>query len=345
MREPLPDRRGAAAPRVSVLLPARDAAATLPTALRSVARQRDVALECVVVDDGSRDATPAVARAWAARDRRFRVLSQPPAGIVAALGRGLAVCRGEVVARLDADDWMHRDRLALQLGELDAHPELAGVGCHVRLFPRRGLRPGRRAYESWLNSIDSPRRVREEAFVECPLAHPGLALRRELLARYGYRECGWPEDYDLVLRLLADGCALGVVPRRLLGWRDAPGRLSRRSPRYALDRFTACKAAFLARGFLARGPDYVLWGFGGTGKALRRALLAHGKRPSHIVELHPRRLGETIHGAPVVRPEALGGLPRRPVVASVAGAAARAEIRAAAAALGLEELRDFVCAA
>jgi cellulose synthase/poly-beta-1,6-N-acetylglucosamine synthase-like glycosyltransferase len=345
VRDRLPERRRGDPPRVSVLLPARDAAATLGTALRSVSRQRGVALECVLVDDGSRDATLAVARTFAARDPRFRVIAQPRRGLVAALERGLAACRGEVVARLDADDWMHRDRLVLQLAELDAHPELAGVGCHVRLFPRRGLRAGRRAYERWLNSVDSPRRVRLEAFVECPLAHPGLALRREVLARYGYRDLGWPEDYDLLLRLLADGHALGVVPRRLLAWRDGPGRLSRTSPTYAQARFTACKAAFLARGFLARDAAYVLWGFGATGKALFRELLAHGKRPALIVELHPRRLGETIHGAAVVPPEALRGLPRRPVVASVAGAAARAEIRAAAAALGLEELRDFVCAA
>jgi cellulose synthase/poly-beta-1,6-N-acetylglucosamine synthase-like glycosyltransferase len=246
---------------------------------------------------------------------------------------------------MDADDVMHRDRLAAQLAALDAEPDLAGVGTHVRIFPRAGLSQGMRDYETWLNAIDSPARVRAEAFVECPVAHPTLAVRRDVLAKLGYRDPDWPEDYDLLLRLLATGAEVGVVPRRLLAWRDAPGRLSRRDPRYATARFTACKAAHLAAGLLAAADRYLLWGYGGTGRALHRALLAHGKRPSHISELHPGRLGNTIHGSLVVPPEALRALPRGPLVASVAGAGPRAKIRTALAELGYRESRDYVCAA
>jgi hypothetical protein len=64
-----------------------------------------------------------------------------------------------------------------------------------------------------------------------------------------------------------------------------------------------------------------------------------------VIELHPGRLGQTIHGAPVVPPEALDGLPRARVVASGAGAEARGQIRAVLAARGWRELADFVCAA
>ncbi len=332
-------------PRLSVLLPVRDAVATLPAALRSIARQRETRFECVIADDGSTDGSLPLARRWAADDARFRVLALPRRGLVEALTEALAACRAPVVARMDADDVMHRDRLAAQLAVLDARPELAAVGTHVRIFPRAELRDGMRAYESWLNAIDSPARVRAEAFVECPVAHPTLAVRRGLLAKLGYRDVGWPEDYDLLLRLLASGNEVGVVPRRLLAWRDAPGRLSRRDPRYGQERFTACKAAHLAEGLLRGADQYVLWGYGGTGRALHRALLAHGKRPSRIVELHPGRLGNTIHGSPVVPPEALRDLPRGPLVASVAGAEPRARIRAALAELGYRETRDFVCAA
>ncbi len=332
-------------PRLSVLLPARDAAATLAVALRSVQRQRETCFECVVVDDGSRDATRAVADGFAAADRRFRVIAAPREGLVPALNRGLAACRGELVARMDADDWMHRDRLALQAEALSSDPWLTGVGCHVRIFPRAGLTEGLRAYERWLRSVRDPERVRRDAFVECPIAHPTLVLRRTALAALGFRDRGWPEDYDLVLRLLARGARLGVVPRRLLGWRDGPGRLSRTHPAYAQARFVACKAAFLAEGFLANAERYVLWGYGGTGRALRRALAEHGRTPSHLVELHPGRIGQRIHGAPVVAPEALAALRGRPIVVSVAGEGPRAEIRAALAALRFDELRDFVCAA
>jgi glycosyltransferase involved in cell wall biosynthesis len=330
-----------ARPRVSVLLPARDAGATLPAALGSLRRQTFPDWECIGVDDGSVDGTAAMAAA----DPRIAAVTIPRTGLVGALTAGLTRCRGEYVARMDADDLMRRDRLARQVAMLDASPELAAVGSHVRFFPRRGMTDGLRAYEHWLNDIDSPARVRAEAFVECPVAHPSLMVRRQVLARFGYREPGWPEDYDLVLRLLEAGLDIGVVPRRLLAWRDGPARLTRTHPAYALDRITACKAAFLAAAFLAGDESYVLWGYGGTGRALHRALRRHGKRPTHIVEVHAGRLGNTIHGAPVVPPDALAELSPGRLVASVAGLSARSEIRAHLTALGWVETRDFVCAA
>ena len=178
--------------RVSVLIPVRDAEATLAASLRSVSRQRVRELECVVVDDGSRDASLAIARAHARRDARFRVIAEPARGIVPALSRGLAECRAPLVARHDADDCMHRDRLALQLAALAESPALAGVGCHVRMFPRSALGPGMRDYERWLASVRSAADVRREAFVEYPLAHPTLVLRREVLVAVSYTHLTLP---------------------------------------------------------------------------------------------------------------------------------------------------------
>jgi glycosyltransferase involved in cell wall biosynthesis len=310
-----------------------------------VLRQRFTDWECVLVDDGSRDDTRARADACAARDPGVRVFATEGAGLVAALNRGLGECRGTYVARMDADDVMHRDRLAEQVRALAATPSLFAVGTHVRIFPRAQLAAGWRAYEHWLNGIESAARVRAEAFVECPVVHPTLMLRREPLVALGYRDAGWPEDYDLVLRALARGLEIAVVPRRLLAWRDGPTRLSRTGDAYALPRFATIKAAFLTEQFLAASDRYVLWGYGGTGRALRRALLRHGKHVSHVIEVHPGRLGNTIHGAPVVAPDVLPSLVPLPIVVSVARQGPRSRIRAALAAMGFRETRDFVCAA
>ena len=109
--------------------------------------------------------------------------------------------------------------------------------------------------------------------------------------------------------------------------------------------FEPTRAAFLASSFLAEHDEYLLWGHGSTGRTLAAELRRYGKRPSHIVEVHPRRLGQRIHGAPVVSPRKLGGLLPRRLVVSVSGAGPRARIRAALAELKLQEGRDFVCAA
>jgi glycosyltransferase involved in cell wall biosynthesis len=334
-----------APPLVSILLPARDAAHTLGLSLKSIGRQSLSDFECLVVDNGSHDSTSGVVREFAQGDARFRLISVLQPGIVPALNAGLEACRGRFVARMDADDVMHKERLRLQVAMLEARGELAAVGCHVRIFPRIALTDGMRAYERWLNAIDSPARLFAEAFVECPIAHPTLMIRRQLLVEVGYRDRGWPEDYDLILRLLVGGHELGVVPRRLLGWRDGPARLSRTAPEYKNERITACKAAFLCEAFLRHTSEYVLWGYGDTGRVLSRALSAHGRKPTHIVELHPGRIGQRIAGAKVISPVELGAVPRRPLIVSVAGATPRSQIRSALFELGYRDTVDFVCAA
>lgn len=332
-------------PAISVLIPAFNAAQTLAAALRSVQRQTEGDWECIVVDDGSADRTSQIACEFAQRDARIRLVQREHLGIVPALQAGLAACRAPLIARFDADDLMSRRRLELQRMALERSPELTAVGCHVRLFPRATLRPRRLDYERWLGSMNSPERVAREAFIECPIAHPTLFIRRNALLEFGYRDCGWPEDYDLVLRLLQSGQRIGVVPQRLLHWRDGAARLSRTSDNYSIPAFVECKAEFLASGLLAASDRYLLWGFGDTGKALSNALARRGKHPEAIIELHPGRIGQLIRGVPVVTPRELTSLRSLPLIVSVAGAGPRSEIRQALTDMGLSELIDYVCAA
>ena len=332
-------------PLVSVLLPFRDATATLGTALRSVARQSLADLECVIVDDGSVDRGPEQARALAAMDPRFCLVRNPGRGLVAALQHGLAHCRAPLVARMDADDLMHRDRLLLQAAELAARPELTGTGTHVRMFPGHAVGEGMRAYEQWIGSIRSPGDVDRNALVECPVVHPTWMVRTEAIRSLGYRDGDWPEDYELLLRSLARGDRWSVLPRRLHGWRRSDTSHSRKDPRYAVERFTACKAEHLARTFLRGAATYVLWGHGGTGRSLRAALEQHGLRPDHIVELHPGRVGQRIHGATVVHVDSVASMAPGRLVVSVSGATNRALIRAHLDALGWRESEHYVCTA
>ena len=338
------------APRVSVLLPVWNAAPFLSPCLESIARQTEPDFECVVIDDGSTDDSLEQARRFAAQDDRFRVFAEPHEGLVPSLQKGAERCRAALIARMDADDWMRRDRLTRQADLLDACPDLEAVGSFVRLFPRAGLRDGRRRYENWLLRMSDPETIYKERFIECPVAHPTLMVRRDRLLDLSYQDRGWPEDYDLILRLLARGPVVGMVPRRLVGWRDHPRRLSRQGEAYAQPAFTACRSWHLSQQILApKGRDvpgdYILWGHGRTGRALRKALAALGHTAHTIVEVHPRRIGQNIGGAPVIAAEALPSVPRRPILVSVAGESPRQEIREALCALSFEEGTDFFFAA
>lgn len=334
-----------ATPAVSVLVPARDAAATLPAAVASIRAQTFADFELVLVDDGSRDQTFALAEALAASDRRIRVLRGPGEGIVGALNRGLAACRADLVARFDADDLMPRRRLACQVEALRAQPGLAGVGALVRCFPRRTMKDGLRRYEAWQNSLVTADEVRRERFVEAPLVHPSVTVRRAaLVALGGWRLVAWPEDWDLWLRALEAGLALAKVPQMLHLWRDGAGRLTRTDPRYAADGLGRARAHFLARGPLAGRPALV-WGAGPVGKALVRALDRERVRVLAFVDVDPRKIGQRVHGRPVVDAGALPVEPGAVLLAAVGAVGARSAIRAEALARGYVEGLDFFACA
>jgi glycosyltransferase involved in cell wall biosynthesis len=335
------------APRVSVLLPVRDAAPYLEACIRSVGRQSFTGFEVVTVDDGSSDGSGARLDAWARSDPRVVVLHRPAAGLVAALNTGLEACRAGIVARMDADDAAHPRRLEEQVRLLDRHPEVGVASCMVCHVPVHRVGEGARLYARWLNHLLTHADVMRERFVESPIAHPSAVVRRGLLERIGgYRDVGWPEDYDLWLRLAEAGAVFAKVPRVLYFWRDHADRLTRRDYRYAKEMFLRCKAHFLARGPLAGGRPVIVWGAGPTGRRLARALEGEDVRPAAFVDIDPAKVGRVVRGQQVHPPGKLADLlgPDTVVLAAVASRGARDEIRKRLRGLGLVEGEGFWCA-
>ncbi len=333
-------------PPVSVVLPVRDGAATLGAALQSLSAQTFPRFEVIVVDDGSRDDTAHVARQWKRRDGRIRLVRTPRAGIVPALRRGLAEARATLIARMDADDVCHPARLAAQVDLLARRPDLAGCGTGVRYVPASGVTARAAQYAAWLNAMTAWKTVAANIFVECPLAHPTFMFRAAALGAVGgYRDRGWPEDYDLLLRLWRHGHRFVSVPRVLLDWNNRDGRLSRTHPAYSLDAFRACRVHHLRRSLLAGRAGVVVWGAGPTGKSLALECLRQGVPVRAFIEVDPRKVGQVIHGAPVHDATAASTLRDALHLGAVARSAGRSAVRSAAAENGLSEGVDFVAVA
>jgi glycosyltransferase involved in cell wall biosynthesis len=333
-------------PAVSVLLPVRDAAGTLGACLDSLATQSLDDHEVVAVDDHSADGSRALLAEAARRDPRVRVLDNPGLGLVDALNAAAAASRAPLLARMDADDVCHADRLRAQRARLDAEPALAVLGTRVRLVGEHPANQGMRDYVEWLNGLVDHDDIVRDLFVESPLAHPTVMMRAQALRGLGgYRAFDGPEDYDLWLRAHAASLRFAKLPEVLLDWRDAPARLSRTDPRYGADRFRAVKLAALERGALAPGRPVIVWGAGPVGKGWARALRARGHHVAAFVEVHPRRIGARIQEAAVLPLASAASIPGALHLAAVGQPGARAEIRRHAKALGLREMADLIAVA
>ena len=332
-----------AAPRVSIVLPFRDAAATLAGTLDSLAAQTLGDWECLLIDDGSADRSAAIARARAAGDPRWRLL-RGGGGLVDALNRGIAAARAPLIARMDADDLALPERLARQAALLDSDPSLTLAGCLVEAFPAAAVSDGMQRYIDWLNRLCSPESIRDALFVESPLAHPSVMIRADALrAAGGYRDVDGPEDYDLWLRLLLDGGRAAKVPQVLLRWRESPGRLSRVDPRCHRRRFLATKLAHLPR-VVPPGTPVQICGAGPTGRRWARALRDHHYPVRRFYDVVASRCGRRIDGVPVQPPDTLD--PHDGFLLAATGRpGARAHIQEWLSARGLLPWRDFLAVA
>jgi glycosyltransferase involved in cell wall biosynthesis len=326
-------------PRVSILLPARDAARTLPAALASVARQSFRDWELVAVDDRSADATAGLLARAAERDRRVRVLGATGRGLVDALVQAAFEARAPLLARMDADDVMHPRRLELQAASLDGVDVLA-----TRVRCAGPSAEGMRRYVRWQNGLTTHQEIVANLFVESPLAHPSVLMRREAFERAGgYRDPGWAEDFDLWHRLRETGARFAKLPRTLLAWRDGPRRLTRTHPAYSEKSFHRARLHYFLRHPLARRP-VTLWGAGPIGRAWARDLLAAGVGVDAAIDIDPRKVGRRVANGrvPVVDVDA-GLASRRGAVLGVVGArGARDLIRGRLLSAGLREALDFL---
>ena len=334
------------APRVSLLLPCRDAARFLPECIESLRAQTYEDFEVCAVDNGSNDETGGLLDAWALRDARVRVLRAGRSGLVPALRAAAEAACGTLLARMDADDIADPTRIERQVAWLAQHPSAAACGTGVAYFPPAAVRDGARRYASWLNSLNAPADLRRNVFVECPIAHPTLMIRRiDYDLAGGYADRGWPEDYDLILRLFAAGRALGNVSGALHWWRERPDRTSRVEPRYGPDAFRRCKVHYLRQTLLRDGRAVTVWGAGRVGKLFARELIAQGVSLRAFVDIDPRKVGQTVYDVPVVTIDDAALAEGACVLAAVGSPGAREEIRGQLVRAGFVEMRDFCAVA
>ena len=293
-------------PVVSVILPCYNAAETVEETLQSLEEQTLIDFEVIAVDDGSTDDTGRILDAWRKKVARFKIISQAHSGVIAASNTAMFASVSPYIARLDADDRAHPHRLEKQVAFLHANSDLALAGSLVKAFPEGEVGEGFKVYIDWLNTLVTDEQIKREIFVESPLPNPSVMFRREwLLKMGGYEERGFPEDYDLYLRMYLAGAKFAKVTEVLHEWREHPKRVTYTDSRYSLENFLRAKAYYLARGPLQGRDAVIIWGAGMMGRRLAKQLEKQDVPIVAFVDIDPKKIGRTKRGKPIIAPDAL----------------------------------------
>lgn len=333
-----------AMPRISILLPFRNAAPTLDAAISSIATQTFADWELLLIDNASLDESSAIAQHWAGQDERIRVITEPAIGIAHALNTGLQHAQGRYIARMDADDISHPERLAKQVAYLDAHPEIGVLGTCTSFATTVERSSGMQWFVYWQNTILSPRDHYVKRFVDAPLAHPTVMFRHELLAQHGNYNTGpLPEDHELWLRWMAAGVRFAKLPEELLTWNDHAQRLSRTHTNYSTEAFFSTKAKWLAKWLHRKlnGRPVIVAGASNICRERARLLEAEGIAISAFTDVKPRE----VPGYAFVAHNALPPAGAAFIVSFISQRGTGDRIAEYLAMRGLVEGEDFVLAA
>lgn len=214
-------------PLVSVIVPAYNAERTIDETLLSIRAQTHVALEVLVVDDGSKDRTAELALAHAAQDSRVRLIRQVNGGVAAARNRGIAEAKSEFIAPVDADDLWKPTKIERQLEVMLADERIALVYTFYSAIDG--------ASQVLQFTVDPPRQgdvlrhICRGNFVGNGSA--ALMRRPAILEAGGYdsslraRRAQGCEDLELYYRI-AKRHHFGCVAEHLVGYRQLPDNMS-----------------------------------------------------------------------------------------------------------------------
>lgn len=184
-------------PLVSVLMTMYNADTHLRAAVQSILNQTMRDFELIIVDDGSTDESVALMKNW--DDPRIRLIQNPVnKGQTLCLNQGLALARGDWVARQDADDISLPSRLETQINAVTKNPGLTLIGSQAWIIDHAGK------FEGTLNLPLEMESLEWASLFENPFVHTAVMYRRDQITNLGGYDESFAicQDYELWLRIL-----------------------------------------------------------------------------------------------------------------------------------------------
>lgn len=208
-------------PLVSVVLAVYNGETTLTAALTSIKNQTFSDFEIIIIDDASTDRTPALLQEWQLQwpADRFTVITQEKNyGLTKSLIAGITHAQGKYIARIDADDEWHKDKLSQQIRWIQHHPEYGVIGCWYVNRMQHG--------QEIVRVPSDDESIRKRLYQQNPFGHSCVLINKKILdAAGGYNPAiRYGQDYELWFRLAAHTKFYNLP--EVLCYRDHQGGIS-----------------------------------------------------------------------------------------------------------------------
>ncbi len=307
-------------------MPVKNTADFLPDCLNSIIQQTEKHWELIAINDHSTDDSLTILDQFAAKEERITVLTNDGNGIIDALRLAYKNSKGELITRMDSDDLMLPEKLAILKKQLIENGAGHLATGQVQYFSADELGDGYLKYQDWLNGLTVKGENFKDIYKECVIPSPCWMIHRVDLEKCdAFRPSRYPEDYDLCFRFYESG--LNVIPNDsvLHQWRDYPNRTSRTDKNYADNRFLDLKIHYFLKLEYDKERPLVIWGAGKKGKLIARQLIAE-KIDFQWVCNNERKIGKDIYGQLLLPFNAIRKMNQPQLIISVAGEVPQKEI-------------------
>lgn len=206
----------ATTPLVSIIMSVYNGEQWLKEAVDSIVTQTYSNWEFIIIDDASNEATQQILRSYT--DPRIKVYRKDiQQGLTKNLNYAIDMCKGDFIARMDADDISLPERLLKQVEYLRVNENLAGCAGWVQFINEEGEVTGIWEDERRYNT---PEQIAKAIPYKNILAHPAVMFRTEILKKHKYNELQThSQDWDLWLRLTGNGNRIAKLEEVILLYR------------------------------------------------------------------------------------------------------------------------------
>lgn len=329
-------------PLVSIIMAAKNTAPYLPKCMDSILRQTYKNWELIAINDHSSDRTPDIFNWYAEKDDRIKIVHSRRQKLIPALKEGYAQAKGELINRMDSDDYMPDDKLEVLVNEWLKYGKGHIIAGGTEHFVDKGeVGDGFRRYEQWLNEVAREEKHYQEIYQECVIpSHCWIIHKDDFDKVNAFNPEVYPEDYDLCFRFYKEGLKVHGIDKVLHYWRDRSDRISRTWDEYKDNRYFDLKLRYFYQIDRDRDRPLVLWGAGRNGKDLAK-LLFEEENTFHWVCDNKRKVGKDVYGITIEHQSKVPDFKSPQILIAVTSPEEKVEIRKMLEVWGKKPVDDF----